>query len=271
MGKKNQEQDFEKSSLTTSQLNNFQNTSLDQVSQQSLKVTIEEEEQSVTNNQKKEEAAKTDDEDELLRLQKSLLSDMKFETLNKPSPGGSSFTQWFVDKDRKAEWIGKCSVQAVQNKSSFDEYKEYLASKLYELFGVKIPKTMLTEQYLDDKIQQHKFWSGFQGINKPKIHIISQFVPSFELLGKSFLHDYKNSSAQTKNDLFHITESKRPLRGFERVMAVAILVQDYDFIDNSGRNLGYIPKENGKYFEILKIDPGEALTLEEVTRLVPSI
>ena len=49
-------------------------------------------------------------------------------------------------------------------------------------------------------------------------------------------------------------------------MAVAILIHDYDFIGRTGNNIGHVPKENGKYFEIVKIDPGEALTLEEHLR-----
>mgnify|MGYP000911157574 CR=1 FL=1 len=196
--------------------------------------------------------------------QESLISDIEFEPLLKPSPGGSSFTRWFIDKEGKTEWIGKCSVQAVLEKSEYNEYKEYLASQLYELFGVKVPKTLLSIQYLDQKIQQDKDWGRRKGIDQPKLHIFSQVVPGFELLGKTFVEDYKNSSKKNRKELFCIGEGKVPLRGFGRVMAVAILTQDYDFIGNTGRNIGYIPVENGKYFEILKIDPGEALMLEKI-------
>ena len=38
-----------------------------------------------------------------------------------------------------------------------------------------------------------------------------------------------------------------------------------------GANIGYIPSEDGKHFEILKIDPREALTLVEDIRGTQSI
>lgn len=52
-----------------------------------------------------------------------------------------------------------------------------------------------------------------------------------------------------------------PLVGFGRALAVAFLIHDYDCIGNSGNNMGYVIKE--KYAEIVKIDPGEALSFAE--------
>ena len=191
------------------------------------------------------------------------ISELEFESLHKPSPGGSSFTRAFTDKESKSEWIGKCSEQAVQSQNEYDEYREYLASQLYELLGVKVPKTLLSRQYFVEKIQKGELWRRCKGAHQPRLHILSQVVPGFELLGKDFLQEYKSSSEKNKKEPFCIGEGKVPLKGFGRMMAVAILTQDYSFIGDPGRNIGYLPKKNGKYFEILKIDLGEALETEE--------
>ena len=84
--------------------------------------------------------------------EKPFISELVFEPLNKPSPRGSSFTRWFTEKESKTEWIGKHYSLAAQEE--FDEYKEYLASQLYEFFGVKVPKTVLSKQYLAEIAQQ---------------------------------------------------------------------------------------------------------------------
>ena len=202
--------------------------------------------------------------------EKPFISEIEFEPLHKPRPGGSSFTRWFTDKENKMEWVGKCSVQAIKDRNQYDEYKEYLASQLYKLLGVKVPKTILSSQYLENNIQKDELWRKCN-INQPRLHILSQVVPGFELLGERFVEDYKNSSKKNQKELFCLGERKVPLEGFGRVMAVAILSHDYDFIGNTGRNIGYIPSENGEYFEIFKIDPGAALELEEDIKYAPKI
>jgi hypothetical protein len=61
------------------------------------------------------------------------------------------------------KWIGKCSNIAIacQNKNgslappdNINEYKEFLAIKLYETFGVKVPELTLSKQPLSFDAQR---------------------------------------------------------------------------------------------------------------------
>ena len=195
----------------------------------------------------------------------SWISNLKFGKLKKKViPFGSSgLITWLTDEENMTEWIGKVSMQSLYNNDSFQEYKEYLASIIYKFFGVTVPKTVLAEQVLDERYQNQDMRHITRNLDKAWLHVISNVIPGFELVGPNFVKQYKRAARQNKNRPFCVNEGTTPLIGFGKLMAVAILIDDYDFIGNAGKNLGYIPKENGKYFEIVKIDPGEALTPEE--------
>ncbi len=195
-----------------------------------------------------------------------LISDQEFELSNEKVKGGSSINLgWYIDKTTNHKWLGKCSGDSIIVKSNpplnspgYSLYKERLASILYNLLRVTTPKTTLSYQMLiEEKIKGFQIDPTITGT--PKLHLMSQYVDSFFELGPRFVGDYKKY--QPRNYYFSVTKQNLPLRGFGRAIAIAILLHDFDCIGNSGGNMGYITKSG--YAEIVKIDPGEALSFAD--------
>ena len=191
-------------------------------------------------------------------------SSLKFNVVVEGDPprGSSPSLRWFIEDPTNSKWVGKCSTLALQKKDSFYEYKEFLGSLIYKLFGVRTPSIVFSEQLLDAKFKQNNIFQA-KDLDEPRLHLMSIVIPGFELLGDKFIKDYKIASKRNENQPFYMHGGSKPLRGFGRAVAVSILIHDYDFIGNSGKNIGCIPSEDGEYFEILKIDPGESLSFAE--------
>ena len=204
-----------------------------------------------------------------------LLVKNEFEVLDKEVKGGSSPSiQWFYNLNFKNYWIGKCSDKAIvcQRKDgalttpdSINEYKEYVAIKLYALFGVNTPEVVLNKQTLSKKAQttykfafdEHKQTYGklpsdVPELYEPRLHLMSRYVDGFKDLGENFIDFYQK---QSRDDYCKVEGT--PLKGFGRALAVATFLYDYDCIGNSGGNMGYVLK--GSHAQIVKIDSGEAL------------
>ena len=203
----------------------------------------------------------------------SVVSKETFNFIDEAIPGGSSPVRaWYLDKDGR-KWFGKCSMETLvygivtggepYQCWNFPDYKECLAIRLYSLFSVKTPETVISLQLVNpvDRAQQEKQAKQENQdiyLDLPRVHVMSRFVEGFQALGDSFLERYKENEPQ--NSSLHVGgKPKYPLRGLGRVMAVAILLLDYDCIGNSGGNMGYVLNHDEKYAEIVKIDPGEAL------------
>ena len=93
---------------------------------------------------------------------------------------------------------------------SFDEFKELLGSKIYELFGVAVPKTMVIEKPLDEEVQRDKTWKDVKAISKPKIHVISQVIPGY--LASSCSENISSMTIKQQNkELFCLNGEKVPL------------------------------------------------------------
>ena len=141
--------------------------------------------------------------------------------------------------------------------------------RLYALFGITTPETTLSFQSLSPQEQQ-KFASIAGNPKIPKIFIMSRVLEGFRVLGKNFLSAYKQNGSENSY-FFRVEGEKVPLRGYGRVIVVSILVHDYDCVGNSGGNMGYIFRSESKYAEIVKIDPGEALSFAEDMTGVPEL
>jgi len=218
-----------------------------------------------------------DAKDIVERLKEVTLSLVKneFEVLDKEVKGGSSPSiQWFYNSNYKTYWIGKCSDKgivcqkedgALTSPDTINEYKEYIAIKLYALFGVSTPEVVLNKQIISKKAQttykfafdEHKktygkLPSNVPELHEPRLHLMSRYVDGFKDLGENFIDFYQK---QSKDEYYKVEGV--PLKGFGRALAVATFLYDYDCIGNSGGNMGYVLK--GSHAQIVKIDAGEAL------------
>ena len=197
-----------------------------------------------------------------------LISKKKFVPTDQvPKNGSSPIRRWFLDENGH-KWLGKCSLATLDSApffgkhyytANFSDYKEHLAMKLYSLFGITTPETVLSLQDLHP--QDLKQFSGyFEDLDKPRIHIMSKYLDEFQELGNEFINSYKN---KTHYPLSEREQQNLPLRGFGKVIIVTILLHDFDCVGNSGGNMGFIPNYEKKYAEIAKIDPGEALSFAD--------
>lgn len=207
-----------------------------------------------------------------LRKGERLVSKKKFRLLDEEVRGGSSLIlQCFIDEyDHK--WLGKCSINTLENgvfiegyseeyyeKCNFEDYKELLSMKLYSLFHVNTPETTLSLKYLSPKNQQ-KYADTFEFLEYQRMHVMSKYLNEFQLLGENFIENYKQNNRV--RPYFHVSKEQIPLIGFGRAIVVAILLHDFDCVGNSGGNMGYIVNHEKKCAEIFKIDPGFALDFE---------
>mgnify|MGYP000928110243 CR=1 FL=1 len=166
---------------------------------------------------------------------------------------------WYIHKITGKKWFGKTSLDSIfppkDKPSGYSLYKEYLAGIFYSVLGVATPATALSEQMLNEsEAENYGVANSFT-----RLHLMSQFVDGFVELGPDFVKNYKNF--EPKTSYFQVTEKRLPLRGLGRTLAIAILLHDYDCIGNSGANMGYVIKDD--HAEIVKIDPGEALSFAE--------
>jgi len=136
----------------------------------------------------------------------------------------------------------------------FHYYREIIAGKLYDMLGALSPNyyAMITEK-----------------IDRP--HLLSSLVPGFERLGEHFMSEYLSEQpqrwvTQKVPYLLYKEIGGEPLVGFGRIVAIAFLLNDYDFLGASGGNVGYIQK-NG-YKLAVKVDPGNSLWIDEDEELV---
>ena len=196
-----------------------------------------------------------------------LISPRKFKRIDeKVERGSSPVRNWYRDENGR-KWMGKCSMATymagafdgkhAHSQSNFDDYKELLAIKLYSLFKVKTPETTLSLQCLGSDIQQNNFLDA-EHVDRPRIHLMSRYLDGFEELGDDFVEKYTSSIAN--GTLAYYPQENLPLKGFGRALFASILLHDYDCLGNSGGNMGYIVNKEEEVAEVVKIDPGEALS-----------
>jgi len=183
-------------------------------------------------------------------------------TGEKPQGGSSACIQFFIKKDDGSVWIGKCSGQGIGNcdgngkiikPNTIDEYREYISTKLYKLFGVRTPEIALSNQLLTKEAIEN---FEVPNANTTRVHFMSKCIDNFTIFGDKFVANYKKTP---KNLRYQI--NGKPIRGFGRVLAVATFLYDYDCIGNSGGNMGYIIDGNDAI--VVKIDAGEALPFKK--------
>ena len=84
------------------------------------------------------------------------ISKKKFTMTDQEAKNGSSpIRRWFLDENGH-KWLGKCSMASLHsysygkayNSDYFGDYKEYLAMRLYALFGAITPEITLSFQSL---------------------------------------------------------------------------------------------------------------------------
>ena len=205
------------------------------------------------------------------------ISEKKFTMTEEEAKSGSSpIRRWFLDENGY-KWLGKCSMASLHSYSYgksyisdyFGDYKECLAMRLYSLFGATTPAITLSLQSLhqQDKV---KFAGYVDDLYTPKLHVMSKFIDGFQELGENFIGDYKQS-LHKDSYCYLYNKEKFPLKGFGRVIVIGILLHDYDCVGNSGGNMGYIINHEKKCAEIVKIDPGEALSFASDMSLAESL
>ena len=189
-----------------------------------------------------------------------LISRNRFEVLEQGVIDRKAPTKRLFRDEHGAEWFGKCSLRVIFNSSdSFDDYKEYISSKLYNLFGIKTPDLAFSEQSLSSEIQ--KQFSTALNVEKPRLHLMSCKLKGLKLLGKTFVENYPKHNP---TDDFFILEGSR-LSGFGRMMAVAVLLYDYNCVGKAGEYAGYVIGANGQ-MEIVKIEASEALSFAHLAK-----
>ena len=201
-----------------------------------------------------------------------LISTRKFFITADKVPGGSSLSRaWYEDEDGN-KWFGKCSYREflegsnednTYQASNFEDYKECLAIRIYGLFGVTIPQVTLSKQYLNEALK--KLIPKSKDSKKPRLHTMSRKVEGFEVLGKTFINNYKKDSL-TETCMDVEGKGRLLLKGYGRVLVISVLIHDFDCLGNSGGNMGYIIKKNSdgsEYAHLVKIDAGEALSFAQ--------
>ena len=164
----------------------------------------------------------------------------------------NSLKRWFLD-EKGQQWLGTCTWEALEKTdSSFDyteEYKQLIAMKLYQLFGVKTPEVALSEQQLDSQLKEKELFQIFD-LEAPRIHIMFQFISGLKELGEKFIKEYKSENRKDEKFFIAGEDSKYPLKGLGRILAVSYLICDYTPFSDS---IGYVRNHNGNCFEAVKI------------------
>ena len=124
------------------------------------------------------------------------ISEKKFTMTDEEAEKGSSpIRRWFLDENGN-QWLGKCSMMTLCSQiigkgyspDYFGDYKEFLAMRLYSLFGATTPDTILSLQNLHQ--QDIVNCSSYaKNLYKPKLHIMSRFLVGFQELGENFIGD----------------------------------------------------------------------------------
>lgn len=119
-----------------------------------------------------------------------------------------------------------------QNRAVNRMHNEYLASKLYELFGVSVPKSELFT-FVDKK-------------GKQQIGIVSEKQEGIELLSRAFEESERNEKSKTFENVCLKAQND---------FLIDVLLSNYDVVGLEMDNLHYNTVTN----EPMRIDPGGAL------------
>ena len=137
--------------------------------------------------------------------------------------------------------------------------KERIAADIYAFYGVQVPKIDLSLQKMTNVID----FEGVEG--KESVHVMSELLDDFTTYKEAFGEGFKLSR---KMEIVLPNGERIPERGLGKILAVATLINDIDVIGRSGSNIGYQIKSyshEGKYAQTIKIDPGEAFAINEVS------
>lgn len=220
-------------------------------------------------------------QDQLFYLSDVVRRDQDFINTNKPRLGGRSFSSGvFTERNNQnKEWVGKAHIDGfMEGKQIVGEYnfteqdsearacKEKLANDIYAFYGAKVPKVEISRQLVTNlrtKDEQEKYRDTYA------VHVMSEFIADFKTLDKALSDQDPGSEFQKrmteffrKKTLFSKKHNKElPERGLGHILAVAALINDFDVIGKQGENVGFqinTDSEGRKYYEMIKIDPGEA-------------
>jgi hypothetical protein len=121
--------------------------------------------------------------------------------------------------------------------NNFEDNRQVLALKLFSTFGVRTPALSATDG--GDIIRE-----------------VNGFVP----LDPTFFEEYKNQSKNGEAETY-FNYNYSPLVGFGQMLAVSILLDNYDCFGNNFGNVGYI--QENSYLKLVMYDAGESLSFEK--------
>ncbi|KAH3760453.1 leucine-rich repeat protein [Pelomyxa schiedti] len=163
-------------------------------------------------------------------------------------------------------WLGK-----VSNRPRYTVY-EKISSDMLQFFGVCGPKARLATLPVLNPFTMNHEWAKEIAKTEPKAtFFMSKWIDGYTDIGQPFI-DAIITTGSTPTDIAISSDGSTkslPLRGFMRAAAVTKFVADTDFLGGSGKNAGYVIRnENGKqYAQFVKIDTGEAFSFRDTTNI----
>jgi hypothetical protein len=198
----------------------------------------------------------------------------------KEGQASSNDIQFFQETSTGTRWIGKCGASAMTKPAElqrmqrhyeaqykharyFDEYREAVALMLYRLLGVTTPAVAVSLQ-LPAKVsaKDESDLSDTFDYHTPCLHLMSQFVTDFQVLGKPFIAAYQQQSDLLRpTTVITPTGETLPLKGLGAALAVGCFLHDADCLGGGGANMGYVVQtdpDGQRYAQLVKIDAGAA-------------
>jgi len=103
---------------------------------------------------------------------------------------------------------------------------------------------------------------------KNSIHTMSELREGFKTYKEAFRNTFYIANPNPNQQIILPKGERIPERGLGKVLAVATLINDIDVIGANGGNIGFqivSHSTEGRYAQTIKIDPGEAFAINDVS------
>ncbi len=212
-------------------------------------------------------------EEEIIVLPKDAFENLRVR------PGGTTLSSsLFREKRTGQEWIGKSQgisrgdpLKVAQEENESLACREKIASDIYGLYGVSVPRTVLSRQHMTN--------TGIECLDEQEvIHILSCKIDDYHDYKKQFRFPGFLESLDPEfgpvvcHDSRCLMEACRgekkgrflayDVEGLGRAAAVATWIHDIDFIGASATNIGYriVQRAGQSFAELIMVDPGESFS-----------
>ena len=210
-----------------------------------------------------------------------VLSKDAFENLRVRIGGTTLSSSLFQEKATGQVWIGKSqglmrtvrggTLELDQEGNESLACREKIASDIYGLYGVSVPRTVLSRQQMTNTAVDE-----VEG--QEAIHIMSCKIDDYHDYKKQFRFSEFTESLDPESGPVVCHDSRCPIEvcqgerigrfvaydveGLGRAAAVATWVHDIDFIGGSAASIGYriINRGSQSFAELIMVDPGESFS-----------